>query len=238
MGAISIVMPTVININCPTFSSIKFIVREVPTTSRPNSPACDRRRALSRETAVVCFHSLHKVNVMAVFITINPKTEHASQIGFSVKNVRLIPIPNDKKKMPSNMLLKGMISAEISCLYSVSAIISPAMKAPRAIESPAMEAIEALKTIMRRLRAMKTSEPPCLLANTKTGFKASLPKKYMANTVTIILKSVKLMYPVIFSPMSVPRMVKSMRIGIIAKSCRSNMLKLALPACETKSFCS
>ena len=49
--------------------------------------------------------------------------------------------------MPKSMLLNGTISAEISCLYSVSANSNHAIKAPNAMESPANDALMRLQLL-------------------------------------------------------------------------------------------
>ncbi len=86
-----------------------------------------------------------------------------------------MPMPTAMKKSPSSSPLNGSMSTSSSIRYSDSASSTPAMKAPRPIDSPTDCVSQALPTTSSSASATKISRAPTFATIRSTGRSSSRP---------------------------------------------------------------
>jgi hypothetical protein len=133
-----------------------FLLASVSST-KPNSPACARYRPVRSDTPVVAprrarqqrdqrqleQHRQHQQQHQQPALEHRPPVEH---------------MPMLMKNRPSSTSWKGRMSVSTWCLYSVSEISMPAMKAPSASDRPASSVSQARPSVISsRLRTNSSS---------------------------------------------------------------------------------
>ncbi len=213
----SLARPMITNANSPAPPSI--------------SPAYNAARGLSPSKGP-------SPAINKAFTVISKATAPSIKNGFANTFSKLIDIPIDTRKTPSNSPLNGWIVASTSRLYSVSASKSPAINAPIVIERPALEVARPVMITTRMLAAMKTSGPSISAAILKIGRKIKRP--IITIKITTIIEIAKaLIRPKIPSSLRVGDMNETAnRIGIIAISWNNKMPKAARPSGAISLFLS
>ena len=147
-------------------------------------------------------------------------------------------MPTVKKNMPSSRPLNGSMVTSICLRNSLSARISPATKAPSAIDSPATAAPTPVPTITNRVAATNSSGVSVAATSRKNGRSSSRPITTIRATASAACASAIMTPVAIEGPLSAPRMLTSSSIGTTARSCSSRTAKLARPVELIRRRCS
>ena len=125
--------------------------------TKANSPPPASSSAVSAAVRQPSRKRLASTNTTIPLSRMPPKVMPRTRSGRSARTERSSAMPMETKKSPSNSPLNGSSVTSSSRRYSVSASSTPAMKAPSAMESPAIADSSPAPMTISRLAAMNSS---------------------------------------------------------------------------------
>jgi hypothetical protein len=127
------------------------------SSTKPNSPACARYRPVRIATPGVARKASASSATSTAFATTGISVSSSTSGHCSATGRQSSFMPMVMKKRPSSTSWKGRMSVSTWCLYSVSAISMPAMKAPSASDSPACSVSQARPSVTSSRFSTKSS---------------------------------------------------------------------------------
>ena len=127
------------------------------SSTKPNSPACARKRPVRSATPVVAPMLRASSRMMPSLSSSGATSSSSTSTHCSMRMCQSSIMPMVMKNSPSNTSWKGRISVPTWCRYSVSDTSTPAMKAPSARLSPASSVSQARPRVMSSRFSMNSS---------------------------------------------------------------------------------
>ena len=122
----------------------------------------------------------------SVLVAISASAIDTTKSGRSAIAVRFSIMPMVRKNRPSRIERKGSTSASSSCRYGLSASITPATKAPSAVERPSDSIKAALAMTVNSAAKTNISRSPMLPIRRNKGDRMKRPAAISPTTAAIV----------------------------------------------------
>ena len=228
-GVSAIVTEVTASVKLARRGSINPADAAVPMPTNANSPPGPSNKPVSAATGHDSRNSRASSTSTIDLTAINATTLPNTKTGSRSNSRKSMFMPTVKKNRPSSRPLNGATVASIALRYSVSASMSPATKAPSAIDSPAWLAITPAAMITNSAAAIRSSLEPPVATRRNSGRSIVRPNATMTKMAMAACNSALARLANTERPLSAARMETNKRIGTTARSCASSTEKLARP---------